>query len=125
MVGPSSQGPGKQRTLSMIEEEIRAAQEREEELKRQRQVLQSTQEPQGKERPITAFPNAVLQTTQVSEVSQTRDSTEIGGVDSSLRCSVWSHLCAWLSQCQGDTGLGIPVFRDTQWGCQGCFLEDP
>ncbi|XP_036116509.1 A-kinase anchor protein 2 isoform X2 [Molossus molossus] len=41
-VGPFKLRSRKQRTLSMIEEEIRAAQEREEELKRQRQVLQST-----------------------------------------------------------------------------------
>ncbi|XP_055973257.1 A-kinase anchor protein 2 isoform X2 [Sorex fumeus] len=43
MVGPFKLRSRKQRTLSMIEEEIRAAQEREEELKKQRQVLQSTQ----------------------------------------------------------------------------------
>ncbi|KAM6170449.1 PALM2-AKAP2 fusion protein-like [Rhynchocyon petersi] len=42
MVGPFKLRSRKQRTLSMIEEEIRAAQEREEELKRQRQALQST-----------------------------------------------------------------------------------
>ncbi|XP_054545073.1 A-kinase anchor protein 2 isoform X3 [Talpa occidentalis] len=42
MVGPFKLRSRKQRTLSMIEEEIRAAQEREEELKRQRRVLQST-----------------------------------------------------------------------------------
>ncbi|KAM9102643.1 PALM2-AKAP2 fusion protein isoform 5-T5 [Sarcophilus harrisii] len=42
-VGPFKLRSRKQRTLSMIEEEIRAAQEREEELKRQRQVLQTTQ----------------------------------------------------------------------------------
>ncbi|NXS67145.1 AKAP2 protein, partial [Pandion haliaetus] len=39
-VGPFKLRSRKQRTLSMIEEEIRAAQEREEELKRQRQGLQ-------------------------------------------------------------------------------------
>ncbi|XP_037654221.1 A-kinase anchor protein 2 isoform X3 [Choloepus didactylus] len=48
MVGPFKLRSRKQRTLSMIEEEIRAAQEREEELKRQRQVLQSTQSPRAK-----------------------------------------------------------------------------
>ncbi|XP_072506287.1 A-kinase anchor protein 2 isoform X3 [Notamacropus eugenii] len=42
-VGPFKLRSRKQRTLSMIEEEIRAAQEREEELKRQRQVLKTTQ----------------------------------------------------------------------------------
>ncbi|XP_016069177.1 PREDICTED: A-kinase anchor protein 2-like isoform X3 [Miniopterus natalensis] len=42
MVGPFKLRSRKQRTLSMIEEEIRAAQEREEELKRQRRVMQST-----------------------------------------------------------------------------------
>ncbi|KAK2494726.1 hypothetical protein MC885_016991 [Smutsia gigantea] len=47
MVGPFKLRSRKQRTLSMIEEEIRAAQEREEELKRQRQVLQSTQSPKA------------------------------------------------------------------------------
>ncbi|XP_072815993.1 PALM2-AKAP2 fusion protein isoform X5 [Vicugna pacos] len=48
VVGPFKLRSRKQRTLSMIEEEIRAAQEREEELKRQRQVLQSTQSPRAK-----------------------------------------------------------------------------
>ncbi|XP_042636320.1 A-kinase anchor protein 2 [Orycteropus afer afer] len=48
MVGPFKLRSRKQRTLSMIEEEIRAAQEREEELKRQRQVLQSTPSPRAK-----------------------------------------------------------------------------
>nr|XP_036846466.1 A-kinase anchor protein 2 isoform X1 [Manis javanica] len=51
MVGPFKLRSRKQRTLSMIEEEIRAAQEREEELKRQRQVLQSTQSPRAKTAP--------------------------------------------------------------------------
>ncbi|XP_077768992.1 PALM2-AKAP2 fusion protein isoform X7 [Canis aureus] len=51
MVGPFKLRSRKQRTLSMIEEEIRAAQEREEELKRQRQVLQSTQSPRAKSAP--------------------------------------------------------------------------
>ncbi|KAM5330399.1 PALM2-AKAP2 fusion protein isoform 3-T3 [Glossophaga mutica] len=48
MVGPFKLRSRKQRTLSMIEEEIRAAQEREEELKKQRQVLQSTQSSRAK-----------------------------------------------------------------------------
>ncbi|XP_036891970.1 A-kinase anchor protein 2 isoform X4 [Sturnira hondurensis] len=47
-VGPFRLRSRKQRTLSMIEEEIRAAQEREEELKRQRQVLQRTQNSRAK-----------------------------------------------------------------------------
>ncbi|XP_017358851.1 A-kinase anchor protein 2 isoform X6 [Cebus imitator] len=51
MVGPFKLRSRKQRTLSMIEEEIRAAQEREEELKRQRQVLQSAQSPRTKNAP--------------------------------------------------------------------------
>ncbi|XP_075416407.1 A-kinase anchor protein 2 isoform X2 [Tenrec ecaudatus] len=51
MVGPFKLRSRKQRTLSMIEEEIRAAQEREEELKRQRQVAQSTQSPRTKNAP--------------------------------------------------------------------------
>ncbi|XP_028635723.1 A-kinase anchor protein 2 isoform X2 [Grammomys surdaster] len=51
MVGPFKLRSRKQRTLSMIEEEIRAAQEREEELKRQRQVRQSTPSPMAKNAP--------------------------------------------------------------------------
>ncbi|MBZ3871171.1 A-kinase anchor protein 2 [Sciurus carolinensis] len=51
MVGPFKLRSRKQRTLSMIEEEIRAAQEREEELKRQRQVLQSAPSPRAKNAP--------------------------------------------------------------------------
>ncbi|XP_039190364.1 A-kinase anchor protein 2 isoform X3 [Crotalus tigris] len=44
-VGPFKLRSKKQRTLSMIEEEIRAAQQREEELKRQRQDMQLTLNP--------------------------------------------------------------------------------
>ncbi|XP_051043790.1 A-kinase anchor protein 2 isoform X1 [Phodopus roborovskii] len=51
MVGPFKLRSRKQRTLSMIEEEIRAAQEREEELKRQRQVAQSSPSPRAKNTP--------------------------------------------------------------------------
>ncbi|KAJ7335370.1 hypothetical protein JRQ81_013311 [Phrynocephalus forsythii] len=50
-VGPFKLRSKKQRTLSMIEEEIRAAQEREEELKRQRQGLQMTKSPVAKSTP--------------------------------------------------------------------------
>ncbi|XP_038626089.1 A-kinase anchor protein 2 isoform X2 [Tachyglossus aculeatus] len=50
-VGPYKLRSKKQRTLSMIEEEIRAAQEREEELKRQRQVRQIAQSPTTKNAP--------------------------------------------------------------------------
>nr|XP_020646765.1 A-kinase anchor protein 2-like isoform X3 [Pogona vitticeps] len=50
-VGPFKLRSKKQRTLSMIEEEIRAAQEREEELKRQRQGLQLTKSPVAKSTP--------------------------------------------------------------------------
>ncbi|XP_063770336.1 PALM2-AKAP2 fusion protein isoform X3 [Pseudophryne corroboree] len=52
-VGPFKLRSKKQRTLSMIEEEIRAAQEREQELKkqRQRQSLQSPQSPLNKNAP--------------------------------------------------------------------------
>lgn len=50
-VGPFKLRSRKQRTLSMIEEEIRAAQEREEELKRQRQGLQMTPSPVTKSAP--------------------------------------------------------------------------
>ncbi|XP_012979913.1 A-kinase anchor protein 2 isoform X3 [Mesocricetus auratus] len=52
MVGPFKLRSRKQRTLSMIEEEIRAAQEREEELKRQRQAAaQSNPSPRAKNVP--------------------------------------------------------------------------
>ncbi|NXF87588.1 AKAP2 protein, partial [Eubucco bourcierii] len=50
-VGPFKLRSRKQRTLSMIEEEIRAAQEREEELKRQRQGLQVAPNPVMKSAP--------------------------------------------------------------------------
>lgn len=50
-VGPFKLRSRKQRTLSMIEEEIRAAQEREEELKRQRQGLQLAPSPVMKTAP--------------------------------------------------------------------------
>ncbi|NXX96962.1 AKAP2 protein, partial [Centropus bengalensis] len=50
-VGPFKLRSRKQRTLSMIEEEIRAAQEREEELKRQRQGLQMAPSPIVKSAP--------------------------------------------------------------------------
>ncbi|NXN86776.1 AKAP2 protein, partial [Bombycilla garrulus] len=50
-VGPFKLRSRKQRTLSMIEEEIRAAQEREEELKRQRQDLQMAPSPVTKSAP--------------------------------------------------------------------------
>ncbi|XP_010193391.1 PREDICTED: A-kinase anchor protein 2 isoform X1 [Mesitornis unicolor] len=50
-VGPFKLRSRKQRTLSMIEEEIRAAQEREEELKRQRQGLQVARSPVTKSAP--------------------------------------------------------------------------
>ncbi|XP_027564828.1 A-kinase anchor protein 2-like isoform X1 [Neopelma chrysocephalum] len=50
-VGPFKLRSRKQRTLSMIEEEIRAAQEREEELKRQRQGLQMAPSPVTKSIP--------------------------------------------------------------------------
>ncbi|XP_039947268.1 A-kinase anchor protein 2 isoform X3 [Hirundo rustica] len=50
-VGPFKLRSRKQRTLSMIEEEIRAAQEREEELKRQRQGLQMAPNPVTKSAP--------------------------------------------------------------------------
>ncbi|XP_040217074.1 A-kinase anchor protein 2 isoform X1 [Rana temporaria] len=53
-VGPFKLRSRKQRTLSMIEEEIRAAQEREQELKkqRQRQSLQSPTSPSSKNVPV-------------------------------------------------------------------------
>ncbi|KAJ7417555.1 A-kinase anchor protein 2 [Willisornis vidua] len=50
-MGPFKLRSRKQRTLSMIEEEIRAAQEREEELKRQRQGLQMAPSPVTKSVP--------------------------------------------------------------------------
>lgn len=53
-VGPFKLRSKKQRTLSMIEEEIRAAQQREEELKRQRQGMPVTQSPFAKGTPAPA-----------------------------------------------------------------------
>ncbi|XP_077201438.1 PALM2-AKAP2 fusion protein-like isoform X4 [Paroedura picta] len=53
-VGPFKLRSKKQRTLSMIEEEIRAAQQREEELKRQRQGMPVTQSPLAKGAPVPA-----------------------------------------------------------------------
>uniref|UniRef100_A0A8C5M181 PALM2 and AKAP2 fusion n=1 Tax=Leptobrachium leishanense TaxID=445787 RepID=A0A8C5M181_9ANUR len=53
-VGPFKLRSKKQRTLSMIEEEIRAAQEREQELKKQRQSLSNPQSPSGKNQSIVA-----------------------------------------------------------------------
>ncbi|XP_061488550.1 PALM2-AKAP2 fusion protein isoform X3 [Rhineura floridana] len=50
-IGPFKLRSKKQRTLSMIEEEIRAAQEREEELKRQRQGMQLIRSPVAKSAP--------------------------------------------------------------------------
>ncbi|XP_053555984.1 A-kinase anchor protein 2-like [Bombina bombina] len=50
-VGPFKLRSKKQRTLSMIEEEIRAAQDREQELKRQRQSLQTPPSPTVKNAP--------------------------------------------------------------------------
>ncbi|XP_069486875.1 PALM2-AKAP2 fusion protein isoform X3 [Ambystoma mexicanum] len=58
-VGPFKLRSRKQRTLSMIEEEIRAAQDREEELKRQRQRLQNPPSPVGKTAP--ALPTRTVQ----------------------------------------------------------------
>ncbi|KAM8960182.1 A-kinase anchor protein 2 [Pelodytes ibericus] len=54
MVGPFKLRSKKQRTLSMIEEEIRAAQEREQELKRQRQSLSGPQSPASKNPPVAS-----------------------------------------------------------------------
>lgn len=53
-VGPFKLRSKKQRTLSMIEEEIRAAQQREEELKRQRQGMPVAQNPFAKGAPTPA-----------------------------------------------------------------------
>ncbi|XP_015272904.1 PREDICTED: A-kinase anchor protein 2 isoform X2 [Gekko japonicus] len=53
-VGPFKLRSKKQRTLSMIEEEIRAAQQREEELKRQRQGMPVMQSPFAKGAPTPA-----------------------------------------------------------------------
>ncbi|XP_027508454.1 A-kinase anchor protein 2-like isoform X1 [Corapipo altera] len=57
-VGPFKLRSRKQRTLSMIEEEIRAAQEREEELKRQRQGLQMAPGPVTKS--VTPMPTRTV-----------------------------------------------------------------
>ncbi|KAG9337940.1 hypothetical protein JZ751_027434 [Albula glossodonta] len=52
-LGPCRLRSHKQRTLSIIEQEIRAAEEREQELKRQRQARQSLPAPSHKERTIS------------------------------------------------------------------------
>ncbi|KAM4709500.1 A-kinase anchor protein 2 [Discoglossus pictus] len=57
-VGPFKLRSKKQRTLSMIEEEIRAAQEREQELKKQRQSLQTPPSPTTKT--VTALPTRTV-----------------------------------------------------------------
>ncbi|XP_044308398.1 A-kinase anchor protein 2 isoform X3 [Varanus komodoensis] len=61
-VGPFRLRSKKQRTLSMIEEEIRAAQEREEELKRQRQGIQLTRSPVAKSAPLLSTKTASYRT---------------------------------------------------------------
>ncbi|XP_066472410.1 A-kinase anchor protein 2 isoform X2 [Tiliqua scincoides] len=61
-VGPFKLRSKKQRTLSMIEEEIRAAQEREEELKRQRQTMQITPSPVAKCAPLLPTRTATYRT---------------------------------------------------------------
>lgn len=63
-VGPFKLRSKKQRTLSMIEEEIRAAQEREQELKkqRQRQSLQGPPSPSSRNAPIVATRTAYYKT---------------------------------------------------------------
>lgn len=61
-VGPFKLRSKKQRTLSMIEEEIRAAQEREEELKRQRQSMQITPSPVAKNAPLLPTRTATYRT---------------------------------------------------------------
>ncbi|XP_039532405.1 A-kinase anchor protein 2 isoform X2 [Pimephales promelas] len=60
--GPFKLRSRKQRTLSMIEEEIRAAQEREEELKRQRQARQTLQPPRTQKLKAGNQPNKLVLT---------------------------------------------------------------
>ncbi|XP_067839709.1 A-kinase anchor protein 2 isoform X2 [Heptranchias perlo] len=54
--GPFKLRSRKQKTLSMIEQEIRAAQEREEELRRQREVLRTVQSPTKINQPLRPTP---------------------------------------------------------------------
>ncbi|KAJ1218661.1 hypothetical protein NDU88_006238 [Pleurodeles waltl] len=61
-VGPFKLRSKKQRTLSMIEEEIRAAQDREEELKRQRQRIQNPPSPVSKTAPALPTRTALYKT---------------------------------------------------------------
>lgn len=61
-VGPFKLRSKKQRTLSMIEEEIRAAQDREEELKRQRQRIQNPPSPVSKTAPVLPTKTALYKT---------------------------------------------------------------
>ncbi|XP_056091799.1 A-kinase anchor protein 2 isoform X3 [Rhinichthys klamathensis goyatoka] len=60
--GPFKLRSRKQRTLSMIEEEIRAAQEREEELKRQRQARQTLHPPRSQKLKASNQPNKLVLT---------------------------------------------------------------
>lgn len=60
--GPFKLRSRKQRTLSMIEEEIRAAQEREEELKRQRQARQTLHPPRTQKLKASNQPNKLVLT---------------------------------------------------------------
>ncbi|XP_059580595.1 A-kinase anchor protein 2 isoform X2 [Alligator mississippiensis] len=71
-VGPFKLRSRKQRTLSMIEEEIRAAQEREEELKRQRQGLQMAQTPVTKSAPPLPTTKTVSYKTAPGKIEKIR-----------------------------------------------------
>ncbi|XP_030367528.1 A-kinase anchor protein 2 isoform X2 [Strigops habroptila] len=69
-VGPFKLRSRKQRTLSMIEEEIRAAQQREEELKRQRQGLQMAPSPVIKSAPPMATTRTVSYKTAPGKIEK-------------------------------------------------------
>ncbi|XP_072260595.1 A-kinase anchor protein 2 isoform X2 [Pyxicephalus adspersus] len=78
-IGPFKLRSKKQRTLSMIEEEIRAAQEREQELKkqRQRQSLQSPTSPSNKNVPVMPTRTASYRTApgKIEKIEKVRTSS--------------------------------------------------
>ncbi|XP_067886776.1 A-kinase anchor protein 2-like isoform X2 [Heterodontus francisci] len=77
--GPFKLRSHKQKTLSMIEQDIRAAQDREEELRRQREVLRTVQKPTKVNRPLLSTQSYSSRTTvpgKIEKSSPVSSSTE-------------------------------------------------